>query len=384
MAFALTHNNLNFETLELIIRDKPLLELPETLFAAEPTLSPSSDKNNLAQIYLEAHAVSFGPAVPEEIIRLALVLQFYPLIKNKNLTLAPAIIQRLLAFYNREVFPVVQQQCAAASQAAQFYLPLLGKGKISFQGYELNAADVNNIFSWEPIALLPEEVNYLVNQPIFTYAETTLNLIKLQPLLRWVNYLSDLFLQLAATEPLSAETEQIATALTQVKKLISANATLPVEQQNLGQLRDGLLELLTEINHVNEALAGNTTDTLENLFANAEPPFTTSFTLASSLVQSIQKQLAIMVSNPADIIFTRADINIINNLLAKAIVYFEQLTALAFWSVAQVGKIFNFNAGNITLSTYYHSSLFVPKEIVSLQLENIITYIRSTTPNSVT
>jgi hypothetical protein len=88
--------------------------------------------------------------------------------------------------------------------------------------------------------------------------------------------------------------------------------------------------------------------------------------------------------NPKEVVFTRADIIIINKLFSEAITYLEQLTALAFWSVAQVGKVHNLTSGNLILSTYYHSPLFVPKEMVSEQLEKAITFIRSTSPNPVT
>jgi hypothetical protein len=383
MPFVLTPENLSFANLELIFREKPLLELPSSYLAGISSAPPATAKTELAQNYLLSHAVSFGPSVPEEIIRLALFIQIFSVVHQYSQQISLAIQQRLLAFYNREVFPVVQVQGSPASQATQMCLPLLGKGKVNFQGYELQAADVNEIFSWEPLALTPGEVTYFVNQPVFTYAESAINLIKLQPLVQWQIYLLELFNQISSDDPMPFATHKMDTTLTKVKNAVVDNINLPIGKQNLPLLRDALEELLTQIYYLNEALVAYNTEALDNLIASAEPPATTVFNLAAALVISIHKQLNLKASNSENIVFTRANINILNEVLANNITYGEQLAGIAFWSVAQVGKLYTITPQNLTLSAYYHSALYVPKEMVSEQLEKAILFIRSTSPKPV-
>jgi len=106
--------------------------------------------------------------------------------------------------------------------------------------------------------------------------------------------------------------------------------------------------------------------------------------LSSDLGQSLLKELKLTIANPTDTIILNKDMRILHHEFAEAINLTEQIIALAFWSVTQVGKVFTITAGNLTLSAYYHSTFFVPKETVSDQLEKTINFIRITSPAPLT
>lgn len=388
MAFTLTAKPLLLQDLEKIFEEKPLLqispELQERLNLNSLRLQRTD--NSTAEAFIIAHGLSFGPAIPEEVIRLALVLQLNTLLFLENQPMQPEIIQRLLAFYNREVWPVVHEQGLPTSQLTQLYLPLLGLGKVTFQGYELNSADVMDIFSWAPLSLSADEINNLINQHSFTYAYLLFNLFRLKPLFNWLEYLMQVFEGIASEGPASlpADWTKLQVAFDKTRQNIQDNFAMPAEKQNLNGVRDAVLGLLQLLIKVNTAITDLTSETYENLVSTSEPPGTTSYSLASDFSQSLQKQLKLTGINPTDTIILSKDMRMLHHELSEAINLTEQIIALAFWSVTQVGKVFSLTPGNLTLSAYYHSTFIVPKEVVSDQLKKIIDFTRITTPAPLT
>jgi hypothetical protein len=388
MAFVLSAEPLTLENLEKIFREKPLLEISpdllEKINSYNTGIKPTGSA--AAEVFLAAHALGFGPAVPEPVTRLALVLQLYTLLLPVNQPMQPANLQRILAFLNREVWPVVYEQSLPISQLTQLCLPLLGQGKVSFQGYELNAADVMDIFSWAPLSLTAPEVDKFINQNTYTYAYLLYNLFQLQPLLKWLEYLIQVFDQISSYQPdsLHQEWKRLTETLDSTNRIIQQNYSLPFAKQEITQVRESVEDLLLLLAKVMTAVTDLASDTFDNLLSTSEPPSTTSFNLASDLVQSLQKQLKVKVGNPSDNIILNKDMRILHHELAEAIKLTEQIVGLAFWAVSQVGKVFTLTAGNLTLSAYYHSSFFVPKEMVTEQLEKIINFTRITTPAPLT
>ena len=384
MAFTLSSENLTFAALEKIYQEKLLLEIaPDIIELLNSIPASTSDNNNrLVENYLTAHVVGFGPPVPESIIRLTLALHLHALIQGSVQTPHLAVIQRLLAFYNREVWPLVYQQSSPVSQLTQLCLPLVGKGKVSFQGYELNATDVMDIFSWPPLSLSTAEVDVLINQHSLTQAFVVHNLLQLQPYVNWLEYLIQMFHQIAAIQPnaLLTEWQQLTNAVAASRQNMEENFALPFVKQKMALVREHTFTLLKALNQITSAITEITSETFENLNSSSEPPATTSFNLASDLVLSLKKQLRLTFISPTDTIVTNKDMRILHQELTAAITLTEQVITLAFWSVAQVGRLFNLAPGNLTLSTYYHSSFYVPKEMVSDQLDKTLHFIRTTSP----
>ncbi|GEO06765.1 hypothetical protein AAE02nite_44290 [Adhaeribacter aerolatus] len=386
MAYTLAAEPLSLENLEKIYEEKSLLEIsPELLAKLRPKEGSLKSDSATAEAFLLSHGLSFGPAVPEGVIRLTLVLQLATLLQQSQ-PVQPDVLQRLLAFHNREVWPVVHEHGLPTSQLTQLGLPLLGLGKVSFQGYELNAADVMDIFSWQPLTLTAPEVDNFINQNTFTYANLLYYLFRFQPLVNWLEYLIGVFDGIASDQPASlpANWQKLKAALENTRGIIQENYARPVEKQDLAQVRDSVLGLLNFLIKVMAALTDLTSETYDNLVSTSEPPATTSFAKASDLVQSLQKQLNLTGLNPTDTIILNKDMRLLHHELSEAINLTEQIMALAFWSVTQVGKVFSLTPGNLTLSAYYHSAFFVPKKMASDQLQKIVDFTRITTPAPLT
>ncbi|CAN5728471.1 histidine ammonia-lyase [soil metagenome] len=134
----------------------------------------AEDLEQLQRNLVMSHACGTGPEVPEEIVRLMLLLKIQSLAYGHS-GVQVRTVKRLLDFYNREVYPVVYEQGSLGASGdlaplAHLALPLLGLGEVRFQGYRLQSADVLSIFSWDPIQLQAKEGLALLNGTQFMAA----------------------------------------------------------------------------------------------------------------------------------------------------------------------------------------------------------------------
>jgi histidine ammonia-lyase len=101
-------------------------------------------------------------------------------------------IQRLIDFFNHDVYPIVYQQGSLGASGdlaplAHLCLPLLNLGEVNYKGKKQNAADVNAKFGWTPITLQSKEGLALLNGTQFMSAYATWLLLKAEKL----SYLAD-------------------------------------------------------------------------------------------------------------------------------------------------------------------------------------------------
>ncbi len=107
-------------------------------------------EEGITPIELQAFAIGLGSETPPELTPVMLLLLANFFTKNP-ITGYPQIVSRILEFYQFEVFPQVFSEGLYASPTAHLLLPVFGAGKVYYQGYLLKAADVHDIFSWQPI-----------------------------------------------------------------------------------------------------------------------------------------------------------------------------------------------------------------------------------------
>ncbi len=149
-------------------------------------------KKNLEQLQwnlVTSHACGMGEEVPEEIVKLMLLLKVQGL-SHGHSGAQLITIQRLIDFYNEGIYPVVYQQGSLGASGdlaplAHLVLPLLGEGEVSFQGQRMSGAEINQKMAWDAIALQSKEGLALLNGTQFMSAYATNLLIRLNHLSEW-------------------------------------------------------------------------------------------------------------------------------------------------------------------------------------------------------
>lgn len=161
----------------------------------------SVDRDALAvlqQNLVMSHACGTGDRVPDEIVRLMLLLKVQSLAYGHS-GVQVATVERLIDFYNRNILPVVYEQGSLGASGdlaplAHLSLPLLGLGEVEVGGCVRPAAEVLREQGWEPISLQSKEGLALLNGTQFMSAYGVWSLLKAQDLSAWADRIAALSL----------------------------------------------------------------------------------------------------------------------------------------------------------------------------------------------
>ncbi len=190
-----------------------------------------------------SHACGTGDLVPEAIVRLMLLLKIQSLSYGFS-GVRPALVERLIDFYNAGVFPVIFQQGSLGASGdlaplAHLSLPLIGKGEVWFEGERQPAAQVLEHFGWEPLRLRAKEGLAVLNGTQFCSAYGLWSLILAKQLLEQAEWIAAMSLDAfhCQTAPFDERLQQIRphsgqmTSAARIRALRkdSALAALPVE-----------------------------------------------------------------------------------------------------------------------------------------------------------
>ena len=135
------------------------------------------EKENLRQLQenlVMSHACGMGEEVPQEIVKLMLLLKIKSLSFGHS-GVQMATVNRLMDFYNEAIFPVVYSQGSLGasgdlSPLAHLTLPLIGKGEVYYKGKKISGHQLNTLMGWEPIQLQSKEGLALLNGTQFMSA----------------------------------------------------------------------------------------------------------------------------------------------------------------------------------------------------------------------
>jgi len=136
---------------------------------------------DLQRNLLLSHACGMGEEVPEEIVKLMILLKIYALsLGHSGVQLDT--VQRLIDFFNHGIFPVIYQQGSLGASGdlaplAHLVLPLIGEGHVRVQGKVMAATEALAQFSLEKIRLKSKEGLALINGTQFMNAYLTLLVI---------------------------------------------------------------------------------------------------------------------------------------------------------------------------------------------------------------
>lgn len=121
----------------------------------------------LQENLVKSHACGMGEEVPADVVRLMLFLKVQSLAYG-NSGVQVSTVQRLVDYFNNDVYPVVYQQGSLGASGdlaplAHLCLPMLNEGEVVHQQQRKPAADINKQFNWQPLHLQSKEGLALLN-----------------------------------------------------------------------------------------------------------------------------------------------------------------------------------------------------------------------------
>jgi histidine ammonia-lyase len=142
---------------------------------------PDSDLEQLQENLVKSHACGMGDEVPQDIVKLMLLLKIQSLSYGKS-GVQLKTVEQLCDLINHQVYPVVYQQGSLGASGdlaplAHLCLPLLGLGKVNYQGQRADTATVYKQKGLTAIKLRSKEGLALLNGTQFMSAYGTYNLI---------------------------------------------------------------------------------------------------------------------------------------------------------------------------------------------------------------
>ena len=138
--------------------------------------------SKLQENLVKSHACGTGEEVPQEIVKIMLLLKIQSLSYGHS-GVQLETVERLIDFYNNGILPVIYNQGSLGASGdlaplAHLSLPLLGEGEVYLDGFRQPANKVLEKMGWEPITLQSKEGLALLNGTQFMSAYGVYILIK--------------------------------------------------------------------------------------------------------------------------------------------------------------------------------------------------------------
>lgn len=177
----------------MLAQDDPIYGI-NTGFGSLYNVKISKDKlTQLQENLVMSHACGIGERVPNEIVKLMLLLKIQSLSYGHS-GVQLSTVQRLVELYNHDILPIVYTQGSLGASGdlaplAHLSLPLIGKGEVEYEGEVVDSEIILKKFNWEPLLLQSKEGLALLNGTQFMSAYGVYLIIKSYKL----SYLADLF-----------------------------------------------------------------------------------------------------------------------------------------------------------------------------------------------
>ena len=152
----------------------------------------NDDLGKLQKNLVLSHACGTGDKVPNEIVKIMLLLKVQSLSYGYS-GVQLETIERLIAMFNNNILPVIFQQGSLGASGdlaplAHLSLPLLGEGKVVVDGKEVATKSIMKANKWKAIELQSKEGLALLNGTHFMGAYGVWSLLKAQKL----SYMADM------------------------------------------------------------------------------------------------------------------------------------------------------------------------------------------------
>jgi histidine ammonia-lyase len=194
-----------------------------------------------------SHACGMGDHVPEEIVRLMLLLKVHGLSHGYSGVRAE-LVDRLVQMYNHGITPVVYELGSLGASGdlaplAHLSLPILGKGRVNYKGKQREAMEVMQEVGMAPLPLAAKEGLALLNGTQFMSSYAVWSLRAADRLMGWAAAISALSADGfdAKSEPFSHPIHRVrphAGQLKVAKDMLSWLEGSDIQQQAKQQVQD--------------------------------------------------------------------------------------------------------------------------------------------------
>lgn len=174
-----------------------------------------AELSKLQENLVVSHACNIGDEIPQDIVRLMLLLKAHALAKG-NSAVQLKTVQRILDLFNEDVLPEVFEQGSLGASGdlaplAMLFLPLLGLGIVNYRGQKVKSAEVLTEKGWEPVRLEAKEGLALLNGTQFMSAHGVYTLLKAFKVVKYADVIGALSLDSfdGLIEPFMAQVQQI-------------------------------------------------------------------------------------------------------------------------------------------------------------------------------
>ena len=152
----------------------------------------NDDLGKLQTNLVLSHACGTGDKVPDEIVKIMLLLKVQSLSYGHS-GVQLETVERLIEMFNKNILPVIFQQGSLGASGdlaplAHLSLPLLGEGRVVVDGKEVETKSIMKSNGWKAIALQSKEGLALLNGTQFMGAYGVWSLLKAQKL----SYMADM------------------------------------------------------------------------------------------------------------------------------------------------------------------------------------------------
>lgn len=151
-----------------------------------------ADLNRLQENLVKSHACGMGAEVPDEIVKLMLLLKIQGLSQGHS-GVQLATVERLINLYNENALPIIYELGSLGASGdlaplAHLSLPLLGMGELNYHGNRVTGAEINRRMGWEIIQLQSKEGLALLNGTQFMSAYACHLIMQLEDLSDWADF----------------------------------------------------------------------------------------------------------------------------------------------------------------------------------------------------
>jgi histidine ammonia-lyase len=143
---------------------------------------------------LLSHACGMGEEVPDEIVKLMMMLKIKSLSYGYS-GVGIEVVKRLMDMHNNDMLPVIYTQGSLGASGdlaplSHLCVPLIGSGEVKYNGEKMKAGEALSKAGWKPLELHSKEGLALINGTQFMSAYGLCTLIKSEKLLQWADIIA--------------------------------------------------------------------------------------------------------------------------------------------------------------------------------------------------